>query len=152
MTVCFSLTAAIRASQPEISCSSILFLHLFFYPYSSPGFYGTVLSPLTDILLLVSSTSSFLQLQSCLPSLEWKLRKFRQRDPKHRSRENKLSRRMQYLGGCKYISMVKYKQYLEGKHLFQIRTMRTKSIYRLKTTVASSQATLSTVVMKLKQL
>lgn len=75
---------------------------------------------------------------------EWKLRsffgEFQSTDPNKKNR------------GCKYISRVKDKQFAEAKHLFQIQITRTKSIYSLKTTVASLQATLSTAVMKLNEL
>lgn len=75
---------------------------------------------------------------------EWKLRKFLWRIPKHRFK-GKRNR------GRKYISRVKDKQFLEAKHLFQIQITRTKSIYSLKNTVASLQATLSTAVRKLNK-
>lgn len=57
------------------------------------------------------------------------------------------------LWGCKYISRVKDKQFSEKKkYFFWAGVTNTKSIYSWKTTAASSQATLSTVVTKLNKL
>lgn len=124
---------------------------LVFHPCSSPGLYGASFAALTGNSFLVPSTNSglsaltgsnsheffFHQSGSCEVSLE---------NSKAQIQTKKKNR------GCKYISRVKDKQFAEAKHLFQIQITRTKSIYSLKTTVASLQATLSTAVMKLNEL